>query len=545
MEAGVAERETVTEADTAETVADSQAEAAALATRGEPLNLARACLEFWGTDPRHSERPGLTFVTPEGDRNWSFGELWETVQRIARGFVAMGLEPGERVLVRLPHSPEYAFAFLGATLAGCVPIPASPALTEEEAAFLVENAQASALVATPELGIPGFTGRVIDLDDLAWMDGTGPLPETRAEDPAYLIYTSGSTSRPKGVLHAHRTVLARRLMRDAWQGFTPQDRTLHAGTLNWSYTLGVGLLDTWAAGALADLTYQPFEAADWPAEIERLGITIFIAVPTVYRQILKYGDISPGSMSKLRHGLCAGEPLPPALLEEWHERTGTWLYESLGMTEISTYISTPPGSAIRPGSAGKPQPGRRVAILEEVEDDPGRTTGVELPRGEVGLLSVHRTDPGLMLGYWQRPEEEAQVLQGEWFVGGDQASMDENGYIRFAGRADDLIKSFGLRLSPVEIEAELSLHPGVLEVAVVGLAIDASKTLVAAAVVPREGAALTEEALTAHAQQHLAGYKQPHLYRFVEALPRTRNGKIQRRALIERLLAEMRATGGS
>ncbi|MEX2031418.1 MAG: AMP-dependent synthetase, partial [Dehalococcoidia bacterium] len=194
-----------------------------------------------------------------------------------------------------------------------------------------------------------------------------------------------------------------------------------------------------------------------------------------------------------------------------------------------------------PGSAGKPQPGRRVAILEEHADEPGRSTGAERPRGQVGLLAVHRSDPGLMLGYWRRPEEEAQVLQGEWFVGGDQASMDEDGYVRFAGRADDLIKSFGLRLSPVEIETELGHHPGIQEVAVVGLAVDPTKTLVAAAVVPREGHALTEEALSEHARQHLAGYKQPHLYRFVESLPRTRNGKIQRRVLAERLLTEMQA----
>ncbi|MCK9485327.1 MAG: AMP-binding protein [Dehalococcoidia bacterium] len=506
-----------------------------------PLNLARACIETWATDPAHAQRPAFTFLaatSPEGDRTWTFEALWADVQRIARGFLARGLRPGDRVLVRVPHSPEYALAFLGATLAGGVPIPASPVLTREEAEFLVTDAEAAFLVATPDLDLPGFAGESVSAADLGSMDGPGPLPETAAEDPAYLIYTSGSTARPKGVLHAHRTLRARRLMRDAWQGFTPSDRTLHAGTLNWSYTLGVGLLDAWAAGAHAHLVEQPVEPARWVDLIERLDVAVFVAVPTIYRQMLKYGDVDRERLRGLRHGLCAGEALTPALLEEWRAAAGLELYEALGMTEVSTYISTAPGSEVRPGSAGKPQPGRRVAILEEREDAPGRTTGRELPRGEVGLLCVHRSDPGLMLGYWRRPEEEAQVMQGEWFVGGDQASMDEDGYIWFAGRADDIIKSFGLRLSPVEIETELARHPALQEVAVVGLPVDPTKTLVAAAVVPREGARPSEDDLRAFAREHLAEYKQPHIYRLVESLPRTRNGKIQRRVLAQHLLEE-------
>jgi acyl-coenzyme A synthetase/AMP-(fatty) acid ligase len=267
-------------------------------------------------------------------------------------------------------------------------------------------------------------------------------------------------------------------------------------------------------------------------------------VPTIYRQILKYGDIEHRDLASLRHGLCAGEPLRPALLEEWRGRAGSDLYESLGMTEISTYISSGPETPVKPGSAGRPQPGRRVAILGELPDDPGHTDGVERPRGEVGLLAVHRSDPGLMLGYWRRPAEEAEVLQGEWFVGGDLASMDTDGYVTFAGRADDIIKSFGLRLSPIEIETELSHHPGVQEVAAVGLELDPTKTLLAVAVVPDEEARPSEATLREYAAQHLAGYKQPHIYRFVEQLPRTRNGKIQRRVLAPRLVEEIRAESG-
>ncbi len=206
------------------------------------------------------------------------------------------------------------------------------------------------------------------------MDGPGSLPETRADDPAYLIYTSGSTARPKGVLHAHRSLHARRLMRDAWQGFGPSDRTLHAGTLNWSYTLGVGLLDAWAAGAHAHLAAQPCEPAAWPGAIERHRITVFIAVPTVYRQILKSGAVEACDLSSLRHGLCAGEPLRPALLDEWRERVGAELYEALGMTEISTYISFPAAPKCRCGPAPRDGPSLAAASPSSASAPSSRAT---------------------------------------------------------------------------------------------------------------------------------------------------------------------------
>jgi acyl-coenzyme A synthetase/AMP-(fatty) acid ligase len=295
--------------------------------------------------------------------------------------------------------------------------------------------------------------------------------------------------------------------------------------------MGVGLMDPWMVGAHAVLVAGGVDPADWPLLIKGHGVSVFVAVPTVYRQMLKYGRPEALVGSALRHGLCAGEALSPAVGEEWRSSTGTELYEALGMTECSTYISSGPAIPPRPGSPGKPQPGRRIAILSE---DGGEEP---LPAGQTGLLAIHRSDPGLMLGYWHRPEEEATVYRGEWFVGGDLASMDADGYVWFQGRADDIIKSFGYRLSPVEIEAALSSCPGVAEAAVVGLALDAEKTLVTACVVPQLGASVDEAALRLHAEHHLAGYKRPHQYRFVEALPRTANGKVQRGVLAEQLRA--------
>jgi acyl-coenzyme A synthetase/AMP-(fatty) acid ligase len=496
--------------------------------RGDVFNLARESLGIRAEDPEVAPRRALTFIDGEDVREWTYAETWAEVQRIAHGLIAAGLALGDRVLLRLPHSPEYAFAFFGANLAGLVPVPASPQLTPEEATFLAADSACRAVIATPELRLDAFDGLSLAFEEIGRLDGGAPLPETRAEDPAYLIYTSGTTARPKGVLHAQRVLRGRALM-DVWEGFGAGDVTMHAGALNWSYTMGVGLMDPWMAGAHAILVAGGVDPATWPELIEAHGATVFVAVPTVYRQMLKYGQPERLRDTGLRYALCAGEALSTAIAVEWQTRTGTELYEALGMTECSTYISSGPTVPTRLGSPGKAQPGRRIAVLPE--DD-----GIEpLEPGAVGLLAVHRRDPGLMLGYWGRPEEEAAVYRGDWFVGGDRASIDADGYVWFQGRADEVIKSFGYRLSPVEIEASLSACPGVAEVAVVGLALDAEKTLVTACVVPQPGANLEEGMLKQYAEQHLAGYKRPHQYRIVDSLPRTANGKVQRRVLLEGL----------
>ena len=183
---------------------------------------------------------------------------------------------------------------------------------------------------------------------------------------------------------------------------------------------------------------------------------------------------------------------------------------------------------IRPGSPGKPQAGRRIAILAADEDPPR-----ELPAGEVGLLAVHRSDPGLMLGYWQRPEEDALVYRGEWFCGGDLAHLDEDGYVWFHGRHDDILNPMGYRLSPLEIEAVLTRHPMVHEVAVSELTVAAEVKILAAFVVPQGEA--DGQQLLAWAAEHLASYKLPRQVVFVDHLPRTRTGKLLRRDLPPRL----------
>ena len=494
-----------------------------------PLNLARWCIQRHAEDPAGAQRAALTFVdASRAATTWTYAEVWGTAQRIARGLLDRGLVPGDRVLVRLPHSPDYAFAFMGATLAGLVPVPVSPMLTAEELRFIAADTEASAMIGATAAEAAGFRGVTIAADAVAHLDGHAALPETHAEDPAYMLYTSGTTDRPKGALHAHRSVYGRAMMR-SWQDYRPTDVTLHPGTLNWTFTLGTGLMDPWAAGAHAVLASGSSEPTRWMPLMRALGVTIFIGVPTIYRQILKYAADQPLPPT-LRHGLCAGEPLSAPLLEEWRAHAGTEIYEALGMTEMSTYVSTGPAVPIRPGSAGRPQPGRRVAILPTEGD-----SEVPLPPGEVGLLAVHRSDPGLMLGYWHRPDEQATVTRGEWFIGGDLAAIDDDGYVWFHGRVDDVIKSFGYRLSPLEIETAIGTFPAVAEACVVPRRLDEQRTIVTACVVARDGAILDTNALAEHVRSRLAEYKCPHEYLVVGTFPRTPNGKVLRRALIAQL----------
>ncbi|TCT12534.1 acyl-coenzyme A synthetase/AMP-(fatty) acid ligase [Tepidamorphus gemmatus] len=465
---------------------------------------------------------------PAADEIWSYSDLDLAVRRTASALTGLGLGRGDRVMLRLGNSSHCAVGFLAAAAIGAVPIPVSSQLTAAEIDFMAGDADVRLVICDPGLEVgPATRSRPMilasELAERARLAVPAPFADTAADDPGYLVYTSGTTRSPKGVLHAHRALWGRRPAYADWLGLGATDIVLHAGSLNWTYTLGVGLLDPLACGATGAIHAGHHDPAVWPKLIDRLGATIFAAVPSVYRQILKYCEMSSDSLPSLRHGVAAGETLRADLVEAWYTATGRWIYEAFGMSEISTYISMPPAGRPRPGTPGRPQRGRAVALLPP--EDGVRPVAF----GEAGVLAVHRSDPSLMIGYWNRPDENS--FRGDWFVTGDLAVMDSDGYIHPCGRLDDVVKVMGYRVSPVEIEAALEAHPAVAEAAVVAVEARPGVSILRAFVVPAAGAMLDADSLSAFARTRLAAYKTPKDYMLVDALPRTANGKLQRARL--------------
>jgi 4-hydroxybenzoate-CoA ligase len=488
-----------------------------------PFNMAAHTLSAAGTDPG---RVALEVLSAPGEvaERWTYGALAEAVRRTAGGLAAAGIGPGDRVLLRLGHSSAFPIVFFAANALGAVPVPTSPMLTEAEAGRILADLEPRAVVAdhaTP-LAAPVALGP----DALARLRGHAPaaFAETAPDDPAFIVYTSGTGGRPKGVVHAQRAAWARRMMWDGWYGLTAADRVLHAGAFNWTYTLGAGLTDPWAAGATALIYAGPTDRHVWPRLAAAHAPTIFAAAPGVYRQMLAAPGLAEG-FAGLRHGLSAGEAMPLRVREAWEGATGKPIYEALGMSEISTYISFAPGHTTVAGRAGRPQPGRRVAVLSEADETPA-------PLGEPGLLAVSRRDPGLMLGYWRRSQDTEAAFRGEWFLTGDRAIMHADGTISHLGRADDLINAGGFRVDPVEVETALLDHPGVAEAAAVERPTGSGASIIAAFWVAVPGARPPDDdALAAHCAQRLARYKQPRTFHRVEALPHGPTGKLLRRQL--------------
>jgi acyl-coenzyme A synthetase/AMP-(fatty) acid ligase len=486
-----------------------------------------------------------------GTGQLTFAELANRSSRFAQLLRALDVGVGERVLVRLPNCLEYPVVFLGAMKRGAVPVPTSILLTADEVLFLARDAGAVAIALAREswnalhgelerldglrhvlLVGEGDTApprrlRLHDLDAaLAAIATWEPPHRTAADDPAYLVYTSGTTGYPKGVLHAHRSLLGRQPASEYWFDFAAAggDRVLHSGKYNWTYVLGTGLMDPLYRATTTIVYEGPPSPHVWPRLIAAHGATIFIGVPTLYRQILQKTDCGAADLPTLRHCMSAGEPLSGEVLATWRARFGQNIYEGLGMTECSYYISQPRRCPIRPGSAGFPQPGHEVRLLDPRTLDP-------VPVGTEGMLCIPRRDPALMLRYWHREAETAELFRGAWFLTGDYARLDADGYLWFLGRRDDLINTFGYRVSPYEVERVIKDHPDVADCAAVGEEPEAGKVVVAAYVIARPGSALTADAVGAYAREHLAAYKAPRLVYLVDDLPRTRNGKVLRRAL--------------
>ncbi|HEX9856931.1 MAG TPA: class I adenylate-forming enzyme family protein [Paracoccaceae bacterium] len=484
-----------------------------------PFNLAAHVLARAGDLP---DKCALQVIRPAGTESWSYARLAAAVQGCGTGLLALGLTPGDRVLMRLGNTPEFPVLFLGAIAAGLVPVPTSAQLTGPEITRMAQVVQPALIVAGLGVSLPDPQPcPVLPAAALAGMASLPPCDWAMGAPDrlAYIVFTSGTSGRAQAVAHAHRAIWARRMMHQGWYGLREDDRLLHAGAFNWTYTLGTGLMDPWSLGATALVPGEGVETGQMPHLLKQFDATIFAAAPGVYRQMLKR---PLPALPHLRHGLSAGEKLPESLRLAWRDATGTEVHEALGMSECSTFISASPGRPAPAGATGHPQHGRRVAVL-----------GPEGPvaRGTPGTLAISRRDQGLFLGYVNDRLETEARFHGEWFLTGDTVAMAEDGAITYLGRDDDMMNAGGYRVSPLEVEAALAGCPGLTECAVCEVEVRPGVTVIGCFYVASEP--IATEQISAFAATRLARYKQPRLYVPLASLPRGPNNKILRRALRE------------
>lgn len=515
----------------------------------ENFNIGVACTDkHLGTDQQNN----IAMIVEDdtlGTASITFAELAVKTDQFAQVLRDLGVKPGDRVLIRLPNSLDYPIAFLGAMKTGAISVPTSTLLTAEEVAYLAKDSSAAVLVTdaaawygmadalanTPTLKHvllsqaaeikPHPKFNVLDL--AACIQTAKPCAnpyQTKSNEPAYLVYTSGTTGYPKGVLHAHRALIGRQPASKYWFNYSDnvQDRIMHSGKFNWTYVLGTGLMDPLYLGKTVIVHEGKNDAQKWLDLIQKHQATIFIGVPTIYRQILQKTTTDGSQLPSMRHFMSAGEHLSDEVLAQWHERFGLDIYEAVGMSEFSYYLSQSIYRPIRPGSAGFPQPGHHIKLLNPDTIEP-------VAVGEEGMICVPDTDPGLFLRYWNLDEETLKYKHDGYFFTGDYAKYDADGYIWFLGRKDDIIKSFGYRVSPYEIERVYKGHADIADCAAIGEEIEKDKLLVVVYVILKPGAKVTPDALLQYGKQHLAAYKTPKTVYLANDFPRTKNGKILRK----------------
>ncbi|MFY9075693.1 AMP-dependent synthetase [Malaciobacter mytili] len=487
----------------------------------------------------------------------TYKELSEKSDQICNFLTSIGLEARDRVLVCLKNSLAYPISFFGAIKAGIIAVPTSTLLSGSEVKYLAEDSQASAIVLSASMyenlvpylenidnlktiivaatdSIEGFKKpkgmNVYALNDiLANTDKTPNHYNSKSGEPAYLVYTSGTTGYPKGVLHSHRSLVGRTPATEYWFNFKKNDRIMHSGKFNWTYVLGSALMDPLYNGHTVIAYEGANDASTWINLIKKHECTIFIGVPTIYRQIIQKTDFTLNDCPSLRYCMSAGEHLSTEMIEAWRDRFKQDIFEAIGMSECSYYISHSVNNPIRPGSAGFVQPGHIVKLLnpETLEE-----VGVE----EEGMICIGEDDPGLFLEYWQLEDETAKARHDGYFFTGDYAKKDKDGYIWFIGRKDDIINTFGFRVSPHEIERVVKTHPLVADCVAFGLEIEKEKTLVAIAVIGHnELTKEQEEEVLAFSQANLAKYKAPKRIFTMKDYPRTKNGKVLRKQLVKNL----------
>jgi acyl-coenzyme A synthetase/AMP-(fatty) acid ligase len=502
------------------------------------------------------EHPALVAIESDGITATRFdcATASALANRAANLLESLGVRRGDRVLVQLPRIPEWYWVLLGCFKLGAVPLPGTTMLTEGDIEYRVNQAEAAAAVADTDgaAKVERVRPRCPSLRSLIvvgpptgeWVsfpEGMGEASDalidrgpTRADDPLLIYFTSGTVAYPKMVLHTHASYgIGHEITARFWHDLGPDDLHWTVSDTGWAKAAWGKLFGQWRVGAavlLWDIKGKP----DLDRMLRIIGeqkVTGFCAPPTLYRGFVQL-DLGSYDWSSLRHCTSAGEPLNPEVIAVWKEATGLTIYDGYGQTETVNIVANYPALPVKPGSMGRPAPGFDVRIVDD--------EATELSPGEEGHIAV-RVEPqrpvGLFREYWRDPERTAQVFRNGWYLTGDRGTVDEDGYIWFVGRADDVIISAAYRIGPFEVESALIEHPAVVEAAVVGKP-DAQRGQIVKAyliLAPgwEESDALVDE-LKAHCRRVTAPYKYPREIEFVSDLPKTISGKIRRVELRQR-----------
>ncbi len=478
-------------------------------------------------------------------RRVSFGELQDLSNRFANVLEGHGVERGDRVATLLPSLPETAAVFLGTFKRGAILLSMSVLYGDEGIEHRLKDSGPRVLVTDAEnrhriprgsvehVFVIGGKGEGAEVDLERALEDAAPsyeIADTSADDPAQLYYSSGTTGLAKGILHAHRYLLGHEEFEFCHD---VQDGELFHGMGEWAWAAGIcPLLGPWRYGATA-LVYARkggFDPEEQLSFLARHGVEGMFTTPTALRAmtgIANAGERFP--LARLRNVCSAGEPLNPEVIRWFREQYGLTVLDYYGLTESYPLCGNFPTVEVREGSMGRPMPGWDVAILDEDESP--------LPAGERGEICLRaRSNPHFPLGYWNRPEDTEEVFGGEWFHTKDAAELDEDGYVWYAGRADDVIISAGYRIGPFEVESACVEHPAVREAAAVASPDSKRGDVVKAFIVLAEGhfadEGTTEEIKRFVRERHSA-YAYPREIEFVEDLPKTLTGKIRRIELRE------------
>jgi acetyl-CoA synthetase len=485
-------------------------------------------------DKHPRDKLAMIHEDPDGAvREVSWGELQDMSNRFARLLTERGVQRGDRVAMLLPATPETAAAFLGTWKTGAILLSMSILYGDDGISHRLKDSEARVVVtnAANRARVEG-QAEVVELEpgDLDDGDTSFERVDTAADDPAQLYYTSGTTGLAKGILHAHRYILGHE---EFVYCHDVQDGERFHGMGEWAWAAGIcPLIGPWRMGAVQLVLqrkggFDPHGQLDFLSRHEAANV---FATPTAIRSMMGIGDAGTRYPQRFRIVCSAGEPLNPEAIRWFRDQYGVTVLDYYGLSESYPLCGNFPFMDVREGSMGKPMPGWEVEILDE--DERPVATG---ERGEICLRA--RSNPHYPLGYWNNPEAGEETFGGPWFHTKDAASMDEDGYVWYEGRADDVIISAGYRIGPFEVESACLEHPAVAEAAAVAWPDERRGNIVKAFVVLAAGHEPSDELgkeIGAFVREHLSAYAYPRVVEFVDDLPKTLTGKIRRIELRER-----------